>query len=1041
MTARIPSLWNISHRCRVRKYLLLARYYSDKPASSSGNADNKAFSETLLLPKTSFPLRPNLKSVEETYGKLTGESLYRWQWENNKGPLFVLHDGPPYANGDLHMGHALNKIIKDIINRFHVSQGRKVHYIPGWDCHGLPIENKAMKEMQRSSLDTPASVIRKGAQATALREIDSQREQFRPLAVMADWYSPERTYRTLDRHYEIRQLRIFQKMVEKGQIYRQHRPVHYSPSSHSALAEAELEYKDDHVSHSVYVTFELASGNGKLQDILSSNPKVELFVWTTTPWTLTANMGIAVHEDLIYDVVRRTDAEGNSSVLVLAQDRLNALRNFLGDVEVICSITGKDLIGATYKPIFSFSSQPLKVIHAPHVTSLSGTGLVHCAPAHGAEDYEAFRSLDLLPPSTSTTSNLICHVDGQGKYTPEVAEVVGPVLAERLVGKEVLGDGNKEMVMLLKEAQKIVKIQRIKHRYPYDWKTDKPIIVTATSQWFANLDHIKDDALEALKEVSFFPEASRNRLEIFIHDRSEWCISRQRVWGVPIPALHHIATGRVVLDSHSLDYIINVLENKNLDWWESPIEEFVPPWLLEEGKTAAETWEKGKDTMDVWFDSGTSWSMLTEMGVGRDRDGAAGTGRRFDADLCLEGSDQHRGWFQSQLLTAIGSKPAEQKAVSPYAALITHGMVLDEKGKKMSKSLGNIISPMTIIHGSPDKKEPAYGVDVLRIWAATVDFWRDMSIGKTVITQAMESLRKLRNSARFCIGNMRDQATMATIERVPKSEMTVLDRYVMHELYTLEQSALEGYKSYNFPKVISALNNFANITLSSLYFDVTKDCLYADAIQSRERRAVVTVLEQVLETMTKVMAPVIPYLAEEIHATWKADGKSVFATPWQPIDAQWKDVKVLSEMALLLDVRDTVLVLLEQARRQKNLKSSLEAQVEIVYPEGYILGRDIALLRREESFLKTLFIVSDVSVREENSVSPIQTGWCHTNDDKHSVKVALDPLSKIFTRPIFIHVRPAAHQKCPRCWTFTREEDAQLCNRCEKVVEADHKHT
>ncbi|CAA7268378.1 unnamed protein product [Cyclocybe aegerita] len=942
--------------------------------------DNKAFSATLLLPKTPFKLRQDLKEVETKYEKLTCEDLYRWQWENAKGPLFVLHDGPPYANGDLHMGHALNKVIKDIINRFHVTQGRKVHYVPGWDCHGLPIENKAMKDMKRNPLETPPSIIREGAKATALREIDSQREQFRPLAVMADWYSSERTYRTLDRHYEMRQLRIFQQMVANGLIYRQHRPVHYSPSSRSALAEAELEYKDDHVSHSVYVGFDLDVRSLKLSDSvaqehLNSAPKVQLLVWTTTPWTLTAHMGIAVHRTLPYHMVRLDEGENDGTIVFMTDIQPETLEKLLGRHTVLGAITGDGLIGTTYKHIFPGSTKSFKVIHAPHVTNETGTGLVHCAAAHGAEDYSAFRSLGLLNPSN--TDDLVCHVDGKGQFTPDVADVVGQEYGKRLTGKEVLGDGNKELVMILKELGKVYKVQRIKHRYPYDWKTNEPIIVTATSQWFANLDKIKDDALKALKSVSFFPDVSRNRLEAFVQSRSEWCISRQRVWGVPIPALHHKETGRAVLDACTLDFILNAMESKNLDWWDAPIEHFVPPWLLEEGKTAAETWEKGRDTMDVWFDSGSSWSMLAEMGVGRTSE----KGRKFDADLCLEGSDQHRGWFQSQLLTAVGSRDASAggDATSPYGALITHGMVLDEKGKKMSKSLGNIVSPMSIVRGSPNgKKEPACGADVLRLWAGTVEYWRDMAIGPTVIAQAVESLRKLRNTARFCLGNMGDAERMANMARVPRDEMGLVERYVMNELYNLEQIALDGYATYNFPKVINALNNFANITMSSLYFDITKDNLYANAIESQERRAVVTVLEKVLGTMTNIMSPVLPYLSEEIHDTWKGDGKSVFMTSWVPLSAEWKDRQASEDMANLLHVRGIVLALLEKARTAKEIKSALEAEVDIIVPDGVSENAFVNTLTREENFLKTLFIVSDASIMDEGSLGTTSPEWLYS---------------------------------------------------------------
>ncbi|KAF9523263.1 tRNA synthetases class I-domain-containing protein [Crepidotus variabilis] len=1024
MSTRVSASWNVFYsrtRCRVP---CLTRQHASEATNASvspGAGDNKAFSKTLLLPKTSFKLRPDVKGVEEKYRKLSCDELYQWQSKYAEGPLFVLHDGPPYANGDLHMGHALNKVIKDIINRFHVSQGRKVHYVPGWDCHGLPIENKAMKDLKQDPLETPPEVVRDTAKSTALREITSQKEQFRTLGIMADWDCKERTYRTLDRHYEIRQLRIFQQMVENGLIYRQHRPVHYSPSSRSALAEAELEYKEDHVSHSVYVTFDV---DGKctslplaLQDIISNGATVKLLVWTTTPWTLTANMGIAVHNDLTYDLVK-VSTGGSEVVYVVASERREALQQYLGFEEavIIASVTGQQLSDISYKPIFDSYKKSLKVITSSHVTSLSGTGLVHCAPAHGQEDYLAFKALDLISPSTTASNTVVCHVDSKGQFSEDVTSVIGEELAKELVGKEVLTDGNKAIVQLLNASGKIMKIQRIKHKYPYDWRTKKPIIVTATSQWFANLDKIKDDALSALQEVSFFPTLSRNRLEAFVSSRSEWCISRQRVWGVPIPALHHKHSDRVVLDSKSLQFIINAIEKKNLDWWTSPIEEFVPPWLLEDGKAASETWEKGRDTMDVWFDSGTSWSMLSEMGVGRNPD----VGRKFDADLCLEGSDQHRGWFQSQLLTAIASAKPTEKLSSPYGSLLTHGMVLDEKGRKMSKSLGNIVSPMTLIQSGPD---------MLRLWAATVEYWRDMSIGKTVISQVTESLRKLRNTARFCLGNMGDLETLEIMERVPKSEMGLAERYIMNELYTLEQTALEGYTTYNFPKVINALNNFANITMSSLYFDITKDSLYANGSQNHERRAIVTVLEQVLDTMTRTMAPVLPYLAEEIHAARRCNSESVFRKVWTPLSKDWKDPDASKDMASLLRIRGTVLALLEKAREAKQLKSSLEAEVDIIVPNGFE-GPVVELLHREEHFLKTLFIVSDASIADEGSLGTSSSNWVYS--ESISIPGSDDDIA--------IRVRPAACHKCPRCWTFSRLPDDRLCNRCEKVVETDHPH-
>ncbi|KAF8067764.1 tRNA synthetases class I-domain-containing protein [Lyophyllum atratum] len=989
-----------------------------RASSPKKPVDKNSFSNTLLLPKTSFPLWADPAKSEAPFQERTGESLYRWQWKNAPGPLWVLHDGPPYANGNLHMGHALNKILKDIINRFHVSLGRKVHYIPGWDCHGLPIENKALQELGQDSLTTPASTIRATADATARREIISQKEQYRHFGIMADW-SPESTYRTLDPQYEFRQLRIFQKMVEKGLIYRHYRPVHYSPSSRSALAEAELVYKDDHVSHSVYVTFgidrKIPIQDPVIQELVSSESSVHLLVWTTTPWTLTANMGIAVHPDLAYSILRRTD--GDSRVVIVAKERMTALADILGPFEIIGEVQGTDLVDIYYTPIFSSlssSSPSLKVISASHVTSESGTGLVHCAPAHGAEDYNAFLALGLV----STSKNMICHVDGEGKFTSDVAHVVGDA-STSLVGQEVLGGGSRAVVELLKRVGSLVKVQRIKHRYPYDWKTDKPIIVTATSQWFADLANIEDDALNALKDVSFFPPASRNRLESFVRSRSEWCISRQRVWGVPIPALHRLDSDQAVLDAASLDHILSVLEEKGVShWWNGPVDDFVPPALHEKDRPASETWRKGTDTMDVWFDSGTSWSMLSEAGLGEDRP--------FLADLCLEGSDQHRGWFQSQLLTAVGSASPDTQRVSPYGTLITHGMVLDQAGKKMSKSLGNIISPLTVVLGGKDKKkDPAYGADVLRLWAATVEYWRDMSIGPTVLAQANESMRKIRNSARFMLGNIGDEETRRQLERVPREEMGLAERYVMHELYNLEQTALREYSSYNFPKVITFLTNFANITLSSLYFDITKDCLYANNFSSPERRAVVTLLEQVLTTMTSVLAPVLPHLAEEIHSSWKSDGLSVFMTPWRPLSSQWKDTEAAEDMAELLRLRGVVLSLLEQARGKKDLKSSLEAEVDVILPDSATGTRLGKLLQREEHLLKKLFITSDAFVTDEGSLGTSSPQWIYT--DTVPISGCDDEVA--------IRVRPAALHKCPRCWTYTRPVDDVLCSRCSEVVE------
>ncbi|KAK7043002.1 isoleucine-tRNA ligase [Paramarasmius palmivorus] len=917
------------------------------------------------------------------------------------------------------MGHALNKILKDIINRFNLSQGRKVHYHPGWDCHGLPIENKALQELGKDSKSLPPSTIRNAARTTATREIASQKAQFQDFGIMADWHNDASTYRTLDHNYEIRQLRIFQKMVEKGLIYRHYRPVHYSPSSRSALAEAELVYKDDHISHSVYVSFNLENADVSKLNLPGINA-VELLVWTTTPWTLTANMGIAINPELTYSVLR----QGTSGTAVIVAKAL--IPSLTSDkiidesaLELITELPGSELLGLSYKPIFSpLTKQPqlqrsLKIVAASHVTSDSGTGLVHCAPAHGAEDYHTFRTLGLLTDPTA----MICHVDGEGAFNAEVRNVVGDGAAETLMGQPVLDEGSRAIVELLKEVKALHKVKRFKHRYPYDWKTDKPIIVTATSQWFANLDGIKDKALAALDRVHFVPPQSRNRLESFIRSRSEWCISRQRVWGVPIPALYHTPTDTALLNSESLNHILSILETKGVaHWWDGPIEDFLPP---SQSNSNPSEWRKSTDTMDVWFDSGSSWSMLPELGVGRNADN-----RAFEADVCLEGTDQHRGWFQSQLLTYVSVTPDDEPPKAPYGTLITHGMVLDESGKKMSKSLGNIVSPLTIVHGGKDKKkELAYGADILRLWVATVEYWQDMSIGPTVLSQTAESMRKIRNSIRFMLGNMDEESRNATL---PREQLGLAERYVMHELFMLEQNALEGYKSYNFLKTMSALINYCNITLSSLYFDITKDCLYANAKDSIERRAVVTVLQKMLTTVTNIAAPVLPHLAEEVNATRYGSSTSAFTNRWTPLEPEWEDPEAFNDMKTLLSIRKVVLALLEKARTAKQLRSSLEADVDIIIPEELQNSMVADLLRREEHFLKTLFIVSDAALTDEGSLGGVSEApeWVYSD----SVEIPDSDES------IAIRVRPASLEKCPRCWTFTRPKSEELCARCESVI-------
>ncbi|KAG8947207.1 isoleucine-tRNA ligase [Tulasnella sp. 424] len=880
------------------------RYYSSSKDAKDGAVNpSKTYTATMLLPKTTFPLWAEPGVREEPFRERTTSELYKWQAGQKDRPIFVLHDGPPYANGHLHMGHALNKILKDIINRFQLLRGKRVDYVPGWDCHGLPIEHKALKELGAGHETIPPVAVRKIARQVAERDMKVQMEEFKQFGIMADW-SHEGTYRTMgedtnprfensatrgltksssspkDHDYEIRQLRVFQELVKKGLISRRHRPVHWSPSSKSALAEAELQYVDDHKSFPVYVKFQVSQGQMApgLADMVENvrNGKedpVHLVIWTTTPWTLPANMAIGVNAKLDYALLRRTE-HPDEGILIVGKDRLEALNKVLGDYEVLGILPGSALSGTAYSHLFHRSSSP-----APLVTEWSdveagtGTGLVHMAPGHGKEDYAALTAAGLLDKL-----DIVCPVDDNGRYTDDIVDLSkDPVIGERLRGKEVLSDGGKEMVGILKESGVLVGQGTLKHKYPYDWKTKKPIILRATSQWFANVDDIKGAALKSLEDVKFHPEISRSRMESFVRERSEWCISRQRAWGVPIPALYDAETDEAILSAESLDHIIPILTEKGVDYWfEGPVEDFIPPTLQNNGRK----YVKGTDTVDVWFDSGTSWSLIKERLGERDRDSLC--------DVYLEGSDQHRGWFQSSLLTATGAAEVG-KEVAPYRDLITHGFVLDDKGKKMSKSDGNIISPLTIINGGQNKKkDPAYGADLLRLWAASVEYGRDVSIGPKVLAQSAETLRKLRNTVRFMLANLKDgDAVRGDFRRATKEELSLIDQYVLLHLQQLEHTCREAYSDYNFPRVIASLNRFATNTLSSLYFDVTKDTLYADPIDHPARRATITVLYEVLHTLVPILAPILPHLAEEVHQTLHQQtskpSASIFELGWRNV--------------------------------------------------------------------------------------------------------------------------------------------------------------
>ncbi|WVO24937.1 isoleucine-tRNA ligase [Cryptococcus decagattii] len=977
--------------------ILQARLATTK-ANDSAQSKKKAYSHTLRLPKTPFPLKhKDVVATEKRYRSRTCDELYKQQYEGNPGSIFVLHDGPPYANGHLHMGHALNKVIKDVINRYNVIRGRRVHYIPGWDCHGLPIEQKALAAIGKLHTSMTPDQVRAQARQVALDAIDIQKTEMRALGVMADWDSEKNTYRTLDHDFEIRQLRLFQAMVQKGFVTHRLRPVYYSPSSRTALAEAELEYKDGHKSRSVYVSLPVQEDgmSGALKEIYESinqegRRDLSLVIWTTTPWSLPGNSGVAVHNDMEYVVA--SNEQGR--LFVLASERKEVMEKMMGPLKVVGELKGSQLVGTQYNHTFHPPSSPLPkpvVFAAGHVTSQTGTGLVHSAPAHGYEDYVAFAEAGIMP------EKLRCPIDDDGKFTDELVSWAGAgdASVSSLVGKEVLGKGTDAMVDLLRERGILLADETIEHRYPYDWKSKKPIIIRATPQWFADVEHIKEDALAALEKVHFHPAQAHKRLVAFVLSRSEWCISRQRSWGVPIPALFDSA-GQPLMTPDVLEHVIGVLDAKGVDyWWTGPVEEFVPP--SHKGQQIT----KGFDTLDVWFDSGSSWTMLREANL---------RPRSFPlADVYLEGSDQHRGWFQSSLLTKIIGTDDRQ---APYGTVITHGFVMDEEGEKMSKSAGNGLSPMQIIHGLEDS--PAYGADVLRLWAASVDYTSDASIGPSSISHVNELLRRLRNTTRFILANTSGEDKIY----LEPSSLRIIDRYVLHELASLEASVQEAYDGYNFSKAVHSISAFATSTLSTLYFDIIKDTLYCDPSNSTTRNNVIGVLQHVLLRLIQMMAPIVPHLSEELYENMDGPKKSsVFLETWKP-DVSPDDY-LKTEMDILLAIKPEVLKLVEEARSAKHIKTSSQSELSLQAQPGTPLDE---LLKRNSDMLSSLLSVSRVVLEKPSNDQTKPTSWrCSADTEIESSGLSLTLL-------------PASHHQCPRCWLYTAEAEDKLCSRCALVI-------
>ena len=903
--------------------------------------------DTLLMPNTKFPMRGNLPNKEPQFLQRWEEmDLYNKILEKNAGkPSYVLHDGPPYANGNIHIGHALNKILKDFIVKYKNMNGFVSPYVPGWDTHGLPIEQVLVNNgVDRKSM--PANKFRNKCKDYALKQVDKQRADFKKLGVLGDWDNP---YLTLDPKFEAEQIRVFGKMVDKGYIYKGLKPIYWSPSSESALAEAEIEYHD-HTSPSIYVAFDLVSENGAVEK------GTKFVIWTTTPWTLPANLGIAVHPDFEYQVVKY-----NGESYLVAKERVAFLAEKFGweNYETGEVLVGKDLEYLLCQ--HPFLDRTSTVILADYVTLDSGTGLVHTAPGHGVDDY--------LVGQLQYKLGVLSPVDNQGVLTEEAGQFAG----------KFVFDANKDIIAHLAETGALLKQEDITHSYPHDWRSKKPIIFRATPQWFCSVDAFRSELLEAVDNTKFYSEWGKPRLYNMIRDRGDWVISRQRVWGVPIPVFY-AENGEAILDNTLIEHVAKIFEVEGSNvWFYKDAKELLPEGYTHPGSPNGE-FTKEMDIMDVWFDSGTSHQGCCAL-----RDDLT-----YPADLYLEGSDQYRGWFNSSLITSVAIS-----GEAPYKELVSAGFVMDGNGNKMSKSLGNGISPNDV--------GKQLGAEIIRLWSASVDYTQDVRISNDILKQVSETYRKIRNTFRFLLGNLFNGNFDNRTDLLSYDELEELDKYMVLKFEKVVAKVLDYYENYQFNSITTELINFFNVELSSFYLDYGKDILYIEAEKSHKRLSMLTVLYTVLSKSVRLLAPILSFTAEEVYDNMPyEDAESVHLTDF-PAKNLIDDAALEAKWDKLLEVRDDVNKALEESRNEKVIGKSLEAAVEIYSNDGEV----VELLNSVDN-LHQLFIVSSVEVKENDGVAY----------DLATVKVT-----------------KAEGHRCERCWNIVEEVNEEgLCPRCASIL-------
>ena len=917
------------------------------------------YKETLLMPKTKFPMRGNLTKKEpEIQAKWEEMNIYKKVQERTNGrQKYVLHDGPPYANGSLHMGHALNKVLKDIIVRSRSMLGYDAPYVPGWDTHGLPIEQELTKKgVNRKEMTV--SEFRKLCEQYAYEQIDIQRKGFKSLGIRGDWENP---YLTLHPTFEAQQIRVFGEMAKKGLIYKGSKPVYWSPSSESALAEAEIEYKDVR-SPSIYVAFPVKDGKGVLDN------DTEIVIWTTTPWTIPANLGISVHPEFNYIVVNVGDRK-----FLIAEDLLKTVAEEIEwtDYKVVQTVKGKELEYVVAKhPIYDRDSL---VMCGEHVTLDAGTGAVHTAPGHGEDDFYIGQKYNL---------GVLAPVDEKGHLTEEAPGFEGLFYDK----------ANKAITEKLKEVGALLKLNFITHSYPHDWRTKKPVIFRATPQWFASIEPIREQLLKEIQNVTWYNQWGETRLYNMIRDRGDWCISRQRVWGVPIPVFY-AENGEAIITEETIEHVAKLFEEHGSNvWFEREAKDLLPEGFTHPGSPNGE-FTKETDIMDVWFDSGSS-----HHGVLRTREEL-----QFPADIYLEGSDQYRGWFNSSLIISVAVN-----GVAPYKGVVSNGFTVDGEGKKMSKSVGNVIVP--------EQVTKQYGADVLRLWVTSVDYTQDVRVSMDHFKQISEVYRKIRNTVRFMLGNLNDFNVKK--DAVSFENLREVDQFMLVKLNKLIKKVRENYLNYKFSEIYHDFTHFITLDLSAFYLDFAKDVLYIEAENNLIRRSMQTVIYECLVALTKMLSPILPHTADEIWGYIPGvEEESVQLTDIPEYKEIPKAVELEEKWTKFMELRDEVLKALEEARNAKIIGKSLTAKVTL-----YVREHIKPLLDSIDENIGQIFIVSDFEVAGSYEEAPDEA-------------LKLEHAAIVVTK--------AEGETCERCWVVTpdvgkNDKHPTLCPRCADVVEKNY---